>query len=149
MAVEGADKLKGLLRRFPERCADTVSKAVAKGAQEVLADMQMLTPYDPKNPGAHARDALTISFEKGGLVANVGLTTPELTSDYFWFRFLDGGTKGGEVTYWRRTKDGKRRQSIMRVPFRAAQHIRERALDANRDELDRLVRAALKEAARG
>lgn len=149
MAVKGANRLKAILRRFPEKVKANLIPAVQQAAQGVLADMQMLTPFDPENPGRHARDGLTISYEKEGLVAHVGLTTPELTSEYFWFRFLDGGTKGGEVTYWRRTKDGKRRQSTMRVPARMAHHIRARALDGNLDDIDRVVRQAIMKAANG
>ena len=149
MAVKGADKLIATLHRFPEKVKANLVPAVHKAAQGVLADMQMLTPYDPENPGRHARDGLTISYEKDGLVARIGLVTPELTSEYFWFRFLDGGTKGGEVTYWRRTKDGKRRQSTMRVPARVAHHIRFRALDGNLDMIDRVIRQAIKKAANG
>lgn len=113
-------------------------------AQLVLAEMQRLTPVDPRSR-EHARDALTVAFEESGLTARIGLTTAELTSDYFWFRFLDLGTKGGEVRYRVR---GTREVRTMQTPARPALHIRERSLDMTRDDVERLIRQALAQAIR-
>lgn len=144
MGVKGGKEVAAKFARIPDAVRKRVEAALLKGAGLTLDEMKRLTPFDAANPGAHARDGLTIVVEKGGLRVHVGLPSRELASDYFWFRFLDGGTKGGEVTYWRRTKEGRTRHT-MNVPARAALHIREKALDGNADEVERLVREALQQ----
>ena len=109
----------------------------------VLQDMKNLTPRDAVNPGSHAADGLTIEYEKDGLRARIGLPTYELESKYFWFKFLDGGTAGGEVTY---RKNGAR--FTMQVPARPALRIRERAKDGKIAEVERMVREAIAEGLR-
>lgn len=145
--VTGAKEAVAKLNRIPLAVRERVEAALLMGGGIVLQDMRMLTPRDPANPGAHAQDGLTVLADEGGLRLRVGLPTQDLASDYFWFRFLDGGTKGGEVTYWRRGKDGRRRFT-MQVPSRPALRIRERALDGNIDEVRALVAEAIAEGLR-
>lgn len=169
MSVKGADKLAQRLRQMPEILKERVKAAIKEGAEQALADMKTFTPLDPANPGAHARDGLTIVYDKDGLAAHIGLPTKELTERFFWFRFLDLGTKGytpeptlvrrtrqtdkaGERVYeWqvenvaRRTSSASKTTKLISqyVPPRPALHIRERTLDANRDDIERLVRQAV------
>lgn len=143
MAVHGAGEVIRKLNGIADDARQSVADALSEGATLILQDMQNFTPRDAANPGAHAVDGLTIVQEADGLKVHIGLPTLEITSDYFWFRFLDGGTAGGEVTY---RKDGKRH--TMNVPARPALHILDRARDGNIDEVERLVREALTEAMR-
>lgn len=144
MPVTGGREAAAALRALPRRVEARIAEALEQAAGIVLQDMRALTPRDAANPGAHAADGLTVVFAEQGLRAHVGLPTPELASDYFWFRFLDGGTRGGEVTYRRADAPGK--LFTMRVPARPALRIRERALDGNLAEVDRLVRQAVAQA---
>lgn len=143
MTVTGAKELVAKLNSIPVAVRERVEDAIFKSAGLVLEDMKRLTPYDGANPGSHARDGLTIAVMDGGLEARVGLPTKDLESDYFWFRFLDGGTKGGQVRYWRQGADGTRKRHTMTVPARPALRIRERALEGNIDEVRRLVAEAI------
>lgn len=144
MPVTGGRAVAAALRRYPEIVRQEVEEALQRAAQLVLEEMRRLTPIDPSST-THARDALTVAFQESGLTAKVGLTTAALTSDFFWFRFLDLGTKGGEVRYRVR---GTREVRTMQTPARPALHIRERAMDLNRDDVERLIRAALADALR-
>lgn len=144
MPVKGAKELVAALSiRIPARVREHVEDALKQASFLVLQDMQAMTPVDGSSAGPHARDALTVMFDEGGLKTNIGLPTRDLSEDHFWFRFLDGGTKGGEVSY---TKNGKR--FTMKVPKRSALRILERALDGNRDEIERLIAAAIRKAVR-
>ncbi len=148
MTVTGARELVAKMNRMPQAVRERVEDAILQSAGIVLEDMKRLTPRDPVNPGAHAQDGLTIAIVEGGLEARIGLPTRDLESDYFWFRFLDGGTKGGEVNYWRRKGDGTRTRHTMTVPSRPALRIRERALEGNIDEVRRLVAEAIQQGLR-
>jgi hypothetical protein len=143
--VKGLDAAVAKINRIPEAVRAQVEEAIGKVTVIMLADMQALTPLDPENPGAHAREGLTVQFAEDGLSARVGLPTQELVSNFFWFRFLDLGTKGGEVSYWRRGADGKRTKHVMQVPARAALRIRERVLDGNREEGLRMITEAIRQ----
>ena len=145
MPVTGAQEAVAKLNKIPAIVREKVEEAIKKSAGIVLEDMRRLTPRDPANPGSHAREGLTYIIDEGGLEARIGLPTKELENDYFWFRFLDGGTKGGEIRYWRRDKAGNRTRHTMNVPSRPALHIRERALDGNIEEVRRLVAEAITE----
>lgn len=146
MSVTGGARVAAALASLPDRLRPGLAEALRQGAVLVLSDMTALTPVDADEPGPHARDALTIAAAEDGLSVRVGLPSRELASDYFWFRFLDGGTKGGEVTARRRRPDGTVHRYTVRVPARPALMIRERALDQNIAEIRRLVADAVEEA---
>lgn len=143
MPVKGGKDVAAALRRMPARVREEVIDAVQRGAEAVLDDMRRFTPLDPATP-QHAREGLTIVEDKDGMAAHVGLPTAELASEYFWFRFLDGGTKGYTAGDTRRTGKSKTTKKIYRdIPPRPALHIRQRALDANRDSIEAAVRRAI------
>lgn len=153
MPVTGALEIVKKFNSIPLAVRTRVEDAIREGAVIILEDMKRLTPYDAANPGSHARDGLTVHFLEDGLEARIGLPTRDLESDYFWFRFLDGGTKGGEVYYWyggapanyRRMSKTARLAKMrkIKVPARPALRIRERALEGNIDEVRRLVAEAI------
>ncbi|OSQ33815.1 hypothetical protein [Thalassospira sp. MCCC 1A01428] len=147
MAVTGGKELAARLNALPAKMQDHVADAVARAALSVLDDMKRLTPRDGANPGPHAADGLTVIYSENGLKAFIGLPSDRLASDYFWFRFLDGGTKGGTVQYRKAGKPGKRFN--MTVPARPALNILSRAVDANSDEARRLITAAVRKAMNG
>lgn len=118
MPVTGGADVAAALRRMPERAKAEVKEAVRTGAGAVLADMQRLTPRSDDPP--HVRDALTVQYENDIPSARVGLPTQGLADAFSYFRVLDGGTQG-----------------------QPALRIRERALDGNRDEIERAVREAM------
>ena len=140
MPVEGADRVIAAFRRFPQAVRDRMKDALPDAAAPILNDMRVLTPVDGNNPGPHARDGLAMIVDDDGLAVRIGLPNPQLASQYFWFRYLDGGTAGGEVTYRRA---GSTTLHTMRVPARPALNIRQRALDGNLAEIDRTLRAAI------
>jgi hypothetical protein len=140
MPVTGGRRTAQALRQVPQRVEARLREALEESAGLVLADMRAFTPYDADNPGPHARDGLTIRYEADRLAAHVGLPSRELAQDYFWFRFLDGGTRGGEVTVRNRRGEGF---YTMRVPARPALRIRERALEGNLPEVRRLISLAV------
>lgn len=143
--VVGSDKLIAALNRMPKQVEAHVKEAIEAAAAQILLDMQAFTPQDP-NSTDHARDALAVAFEESGLAARIGLPTATKAQEYFWFRFLDGGTKGGQVSYRRA---GSTTRHTMTVPSRPALRIRERALDMNRDDIERLMKEAIMQALRG
>lgn len=145
MTIIGAKELVAKLNRIPDEVRDRVAAALKKGAGQVLGDVVAYTPYDPTHGGSHARDGMTMRVSEDGLTIRVGLVDKKAESDYFWFRFLDGGTKGGEVNYWRRKADGSRVRQTMKVPARPALRILDRALDGNIAEVKRLVAEAVSE----
>ena len=140
MPVEGADRVIAAFRRAPQAVRDRMKDALPDAAAPILNDMRFMTPVDPANPGPHARDGLVLIVDDDGLTVRIGLPTAALASEYFWFRFLDGGTAGGEVTYRRA---GSTTLHTMRVPARPALNIRQRALDGNLAEVERTLRAAI------
>jgi hypothetical protein len=142
MPVKGGRRTAKALQRVPARVKTRVQDAIEDAAGLVLADMRAFTPYDTSNPGPHARDGLTIRYEGDRLTAHVGLPSRDLAQDYFWFRFLDSGTRGGEASY-RSRQTGKR--ITVRVPARPALRIRERALEGNLPEIKRLVNEAVRD----
>ncbi|OSQ34363.1 HK97 gp10 family phage protein [Thalassospira sp. MCCC 1A01428] len=146
MTVTGGKQLAARLNALPDKMHDQVVEAVAKAALAVLDEMRRLTPRDSANPGKHAADGLTVVYSENGLKAFIGLPSDALASDYFWFRFLDGGTKGGTVQYRKAGKLGKRYS--MTVPARPALHIRDRAVDGAdvQQMISLAVRKALNEA---
>lgn len=144
MPVTGAKEVVAALSiRLPARLREYVEDALKQASFLVLQDMKALTPIDGSNPGPHAADGLTVVFDDQGLRSYVGLPNSDLSEKYFWFRFLDDGTKGGEVRYRR---DGQIR--TMNVPARPAMRIRERAIDGNREEIERLIVEAINRALR-
>ncbi len=147
MTVTGGRAVAAALRAVPDRMREPIAEAVAKAAASLLLEMQRLTPRDAANPGRHAADGLTVQIVDGGLKAYVGLPSDALAQDYFWFRFLDGGTKGGVVQYKRAGKLGKRYK--MKVPRRRALHIRDRAVDATIDETRNVISEAVRRAISG
>lgn len=141
MPVTGGREVAAALRRVPAAVEARVREALEDAAVLVLQDMKAMTPRDAAAPGGHVADLLTVIAEPEGLRLHLGLPSPQLASSGFWFRFLDGGTAGGEVTYRLARSPGK--LFTMRVPARPALRIRERALDGNLAEVDRLVRQAV------
>lgn len=144
MPVTGGDRVAAKLRAIPDLVRQRVIEAIEESAGFVLQDAKLLTPRDAVNPGAHAADGLTTIFDKGGMRALVGLPTPELRNNYFWFRFLNGGTEGGQISY---RKGGKR--FTMNVPSRPALRVLERARDGNLAAIEASVREAVAEGLRG
>lgn len=142
MTVTGGKRITAALNALPARARENVEEAISKAAFMILADMKAITPRDP-NSRTHAADGLTVVIADGGLSARIGLPTPDLTSDYFWFRFLDGGTRGGTFEY---RLPGSTKLHRMNSPARPALRIRERSLDGNRDDVERLIRAAITQA---
>ena len=147
MTVTGGRELAARLNALPAKMQDHIADAVARAAMAMLDEMRRLTPRDGANPGPHAADGLTVIYSQDGLKAFIGLPTGRLASDYFWFRFLDGGTKGGTVQYRKAGKLGKR--YVMAVPRRPALHIRDRAVDGTIDDVKQIISTAVREALDG
>lgn len=143
VAVKGISEAVSRLNRMPEAVRVRLQEALPKAAQVILEDMQAFTPVDGLHGGAHAREGLNVKISDDGLQANIGLPTQQDVNDYFWFRFLDGGTKGGEVKYWKRDASGKRTRHTMQVPSRPALRIREKALDANEAKAREIIMEAI------
>lgn len=142
MPVRGGEQVADRLRRAPQQARNRLEDAIRDGGELVLSDMRALTPIDADNPGPHARNGLTMRFDEQETKALVGLPTRDLASDYFWFRFLDGGTRGGTYRA-KRAVNGDMQRYDINVPSRPALNIRQRALNRNIDEITRLVSRAL------
>lgn len=140
MAVKGGKEAAAKLAAIPAVVRDRIEDALREGAEAILTDMRLMTPRDSSNPGPHAADMLTMIVSDDGLKIDIGLPTNQLAQDAFWFRFLDSGTKGGQVTYRRA---GSANLHTMTVPARPALRIRDRALDGNLAEVRRLVALAI------
>lgn len=136
MPVTGTQKVVAAIRRIPAAVREEVEAAIVQAADLVLRDMQSLAP---KDTGALAA-ALTKAIGESGLSARIGLPTDVLASDFYYARFLEFGTKGGEVSYRRR---GSPKSYVMRVPARAPRPFMGPALDLNREQIEALIRDAV------
>src|SRR5690554_3798604 len=112
--LRGVNRLRRVLRRIEPEMRSELREAVEEGAEAILQDMIRLTPKRTSNLAR----LLAKKVAPDGLTAQVGLITKKAQRDGFYFRFLDGGTKG----------DPDRG-----VPPFAALHIRATAFDLNRE----------------
>lgn len=142
MTVTGGKQVTAAFRRMPARVRERVEQAIEDTADQILADMKRMAPRDTGQLAA----ALTRSIEEGGLSARVGLPTDALASDFFYARFIELGTKGGEKTY-RNRRSGKR--VSVTVPAQPARPFMAPALDINRDDLIAAIREAVRQGMRG
>ena len=136
MTVRGGSAVAAALRLYPARLRSRLEDAISEAAELLLADMRRRVPRDS---GALAR-ALVTAMSESGLAAHIGLPTRRLPSRYFYARFIEAGTKGGQVTYRRR---GSAKIHTMNVPFRAARPFMRPALDLNRAAVERMIRDAV------
>lgn len=141
MAVTGAKEVAAALRAAPNAVREELREVIAQIAERILRDM---VTFVPKDTGELAR-ALAVAFSESGLAARVGLVTERAAADFFYARFLELGTKGGEASYRRA---GSSERHSMTVPARPATPFMQPALDLNRDDLERLVWEAIREALR-
>ena len=100
---------------------NTIRPVLIQGAQEILLDMRGLTPVDTAN----VVHRLAFKVSPDGLTARIGLVARQDAREAFYFAFLDSGTKGN---------------AEKNIPPQQALHIRERAFDANRNELMRRIK---------
>lgn len=126
------------LKRYSKEIRPKLLQNMRTAAEFILDDMRAMTPIDRDNPDPHARDGLTILEIEGDLILRIGLPTLQLANDFFWFRFLDSGTRGGVVTYRRNGKVVE-----VNVPARVALRIMENALLKNEAIVRRLIIGAL------
>lgn len=139
MGVSGSDAVRRQLTAVSDEVKAAVRQEIRQGAEDILAEMKRLTPVDASSGGPHVRDALRIDYAADGLKAQIGLPSDAEVEAYFWFRFLNDGTKGGTVAYRR---GGKR--YAMTVPKRAALRILERAVNAKKAPIISRIAALLK-----
>lgn len=136
MPVTGGRQTAAALNRIPQRARAEIELAIEQIADQILADMKQFAPRDT----GQLATALTRVLENDGLKARVGLPTELLANDYFYARFIELGTKGGEVQFRRA---GSSKRHTMTVPARPARPFMEPALNINRDDLINAIRAAL------
>ena len=142
MPVRGAKEVATALREAPNAVRRELAAVVAEIADLILRDMVGLVR---KDTGGLAQ-ALDKVFSESGLSARIGLVTAKAAADFFYARFLELGTKGGEVRYRRRGQGA--RWHTMQVPARPATPFMQPSLDMNRDDLERLVWEAIREGLR-
>lgn len=145
MTVTGGKQVARRLSALATQLRPRIARALEAGAQDMLVDMQRLTPRGPGGTDGRARDALTVDADDRELRVRVGLPSRALVSDYFWFRFLDQGTAGGSVRY---RNPGSAKVHTMTVPPRPALRILDTAYDLNRDRIEARLRAVVVDALR-
>ena len=143
MPVRGSKAVSAALRRAGPLVRQYVGDALEDAGEGVLQDMRLLAPRDTGVMAA-SLTMLRSDIETDWLRVAIGLPTDRLANDYFYARFVEFGTKGGEVTA--RSKTGRRYK--MRVPARPARPFMGPAVTMNRDDLDRDVRTAIAAALR-
>lgn len=118
----GASKIRKKLLRMPEEIQAQVRGAVKRGSEEVLFEMQKRAPVsmDPVPygvdglPRLHLRSQLEAKIAKNGLSARVGLLGTRVANVFFFWRFLEFGTKKMDARpfafpAWRAVRDKIRR----------------------------------------
>lgn len=130
---QSVNKLRRKLRNMPEQVEKYIRPAVETAAAEMTLDMRGLTPVDR---GVAATE-IDYTVARDGLTARIGLIKQSSIRVAFYFKFLDGGTKGSP-------EHG--------LPPQPALHIRDRAFDANlpalQGDVKRGIQSALMEVAR-
>lgn len=168
-SYSGVGQLRRKLRMIPEMVDGTVRPAMTDSAQATYADMVQLTPVDQGD----LRAALSYRVSRDGMAAQIGVAADKVdvvrrykgklkkqgalasfsaktmqniadVQDYFYFRFLDRGTKGFSGSYIR---DGEEVKA--NIPAMPALNIRERALDANRNYIVMRLSSAINRALKG
>ena len=99
--VFGASKLRRKLQRMPEAINAQVRAAIDRGSREALFEMQKRAPVGEAGaqiaPSGlarkHLQDQLERRVAKNGLSARVGLLGKVSRRDFFFWRFLEFGTK--------------------------------------------------------
>lgn len=107
---------------MPDEISDEVRVAVKDGAERVLFEMKARAPYDEESwlwsvkgrPRKHLRDQLEAKIAKNGLSARIGLLGKRVASEFFFWRYLEFGTKKMEkrpfaFPAWRSVREHVRR----------------------------------------
>lgn len=118
----GANKVRRKLLRLPEAIQDQVRGAIKRGSDELLFEMQRRAPVSegavPRAwdgaPRQHLQAELESRISKNGLTARVGLLGKRKAEVFFFWRFLEFGTKKMEkrpfaYPAWRSVRDKVRR----------------------------------------
>ena len=134
--LRGVGKLRRTLRRLGPEATKDIRKPIERGADFILGDMLSLVP---KDSGDLAR-ALDRRIARDGLTARIGLVTPSKQRDLFYARFVEFGTKGGQVTA--RRAGGL--PYTMNVPARPATPFMQPAFDLNRAQIVRETQTAIR-----
>ena len=122
--LRGMNKLRRKLRHIHELVENETGEVIEEIAEDVALDMRGLTPVDTGT----AVQQIDYKVGRDGLSAKIGIRTKARAKLAFYFRFLDGGTKGNPSR---------------NIPAMPALHIRERAFDANKEAGIRKVKAAI------
>lgn len=107
--------LRRKLRRMPDLVEKNIKPKIEAAAQAIAQDLRDLTP---DNTGL-LESKQDYKVSRDGLAARIGVRTQVRAKAVFYFKFLDGGTKGDPA---------------LNIPPMPALHIRTRAFDANRDK---------------
>jgi HK97 gp10 family phage protein len=100
--IVGASRLRRKLQRLPDDVQRELKATIANEAERVLVEMKDRAPVSdgpmqPKDwegkPREHLRDALHVSYARGGLVARIGLFGARVRKVFFFARYLEFGTK--------------------------------------------------------
>lgn len=93
--IKGASKVRRKILRMPEAIQDQVKAAISRGADEVLFEMQKTVPVstDVHFSREHLQQALERRISKNGLSARVGLLGIKAHRLYFFWKFLEFGTR--------------------------------------------------------
>lgn len=122
----GDFKLRGILRRIGNQMESDLRPAMVKAADMVLATQKELIPKDTHQ----AENSLKAFVSKSGLDAEIGIRGKRDNKKIFYIKFSEYGTKQyqfGAATMAARPAHPWLRPSI----------------DLNRDDIARLIRAAI------
>lgn len=122
----GDFKLRGILRRIGNQMESDLRPAMVKAANLVLATQQELMPVD----SGEAKQALQAFVSKSGLDAQIGIRGKRANKKVFYAIFIERGTK-----------QYQRGDSV--IAARPAHPWLRPSVDLNRDEIVRLIRAAI------
>lgn len=122
----GDFKLRGILRRIGNQMESDLRPAMVKAADLILATQQELIPVDEGD----ARNSLKAFVSKSGLDAQIGIRGKRDNKKVFYAVFLERGTK-----------QYQRGDSV--IAARPAHPWLRPSIDLNRDDIARLIRAAI------
>lgn len=125
----GDFKLRGLLRRIGNQMESELRPAMVKAADMILATQKELIPKDTHK----AEETLEAFVSKSGLDAQIGIRGKRDNKQVFYAKFTEYGTK-------------QYRFGSIEMAARPAHPWLRPSIDLHRDDVARLIRAAIQSA---
>jgi len=137
--VKGGAKLRRKLKRFPEEATGELKEEIEDGARQLQAETVRRIPRDSGDLANALKSKSAVGKKDKGLKWEFGLRGKKLQRDFFYWRFVEYGTKGFSGT-------DRRGRQITIPPMRARPALRpalEKVRKGMRKRIDQAMDRAL------